>query len=127
MRCFHLRLQGVFFDVQIEGKSENLGFFTTFAIFAANENAVRAVLERELATRLSDNGVNARNAGLLRSACWIEAYDEYREPPADMPDGFSFYRWRWADLPGMLLSMVRYRGRSHWRSVRLLSLRSSPE
>lgn len=122
MKCFYLRLQGVFFDVGIEGESENLGFFTTFAIFAENENVVRNKLERELAARLFNNGVKVRSDGLLRSTCWIEAFNEYQEPPAVMPDGFSFYRWRAVDLPGMLLSMVRYRWGRSWRSVRLLDV-----
>ena len=125
MKCFYLRLQGVFFDVEIESESENLGFFTTFAIFSENENLVRQILERELASRFSRNGVKVRRDGFLRSTCWIEEFNAYQEPPEVMPDGFSFFRWRFVDLPGMMFSMMRYNWGSSWRSVRLLNVSSS--
>ena len=119
MRCFYLRLQGIFFDVNTDGERGQLGFFTTFAIYAERETEVRPTLERRLTARLAGNGVAIRRRGLRRSICWIEQYSEYTEPPETMPEGFTFFPLRVAELFGTVSDMLRYRSGRHWRSIRL--------
>lgn len=120
MKCFFIRIEGIFFSIDVDGESTSVGFFSTFAIDADDDHAVREKLISDLRVRLAKNGVKPNNSGALKSFCWIDEYGEYSTPPDVRPDGFSFFRWRVTDLPRFMYLKARLRWKRSWRVLDFL-------